>query len=121
MAGLGRVQQRFNAAVVAALTLLSFGPRGQKAAEKDYAVAQGMPLAKKYLRPANPAAVRSRYAPHTGARQRARVYGAAHGRTLMSVDVKTRPETADVLSINPTHFQREGWKSKLFRNLYGGK
>ncbi len=71
--GLGRVQQRFNAAVAALKALVGRKGTFSEGQAEDRAVAsgKGQPLAAKYLRSSNPAEVRSKYAPHQGERERA--------------------------------------------------
>ncbi len=55
MAGLGRIQQRFNAALVTVLALAGFGT--QHANTRDMLTAQkGHPLAAKYVKSSNPRA-----------------------------------------------------------------
>lgn len=58
--GIARVQQKFSAALVTVAALLSLGAGGRDA-ERKLAINQGLPLARKYLRPANPAEVRTYY------------------------------------------------------------
>lgn len=54
MAGLGRVQQRFNAAVVGVLAaLVSFARGGEKDAKGQAAAGTGHPIHAKYLRSQN--------------------------------------------------------------------
>lgn len=65
MAGLGRIQQRFNAAVVGALAaLVAFARQGgdSAAAQTQARGGVGHPIHAKYLRPSDPARVRTRYA-----------------------------------------------------------
>lgn len=55
MAGLGRVQQRFNAAVAKVLTLAGFARMaGAKGAQETAAQGYGHPIHAKYLRTVNP-------------------------------------------------------------------
>lgn len=56
MAGLGRVQQRFNAAVVGALALLvGFARQGQNEAQAaQWGQTTGHPIHRKYLKASNP-------------------------------------------------------------------
>lgn len=52
MAGLGRIQQRFNAALVAVLALAGFG--GRQATTRELLTQSGVPLSKKYIKSSNP-------------------------------------------------------------------
>lgn len=92
MAGLGRVQQRFNAAVVTLLTLAGFGRGFGKGAKAQAATGLGHPIHAKYLRTMNVDKATGRdlspyqgycsgvrYDPVTGRKVKkvARMYGAA--------------------------------------------
>jgi hypothetical protein len=59
VAGLARVQQRFNAALLAIGALFRLGAGSHKA--KEIQRQSGQPIARKFLRPSNPAEVRTRY------------------------------------------------------------
>lgn len=54
MAGLGRIQQRFNAAVVMVLTLAGFGGLAGESGARKAAAGGGQPIARKYIKSSNP-------------------------------------------------------------------
>jgi hypothetical protein len=111
--GIGRSQTR-GAGVIGVLAALLgvFGGGGSNRAATERVLAGGLPLARKYLRPSNPAEVRTRYAGPWGttARHRRLSEGGNYGRGLAYVG------GGSAASKSFTAKRRFDWLGRLWRD-----